>query len=326
MCDKKNTWQKYWSETNAFTSLASDFNLNYEGEIFSHWSNIFQSLNRNAKVLDIACGNMPISIIALEVSDKYNLDLSVSASDVVTINVNKIHSEIGVNKQILDRVNVYSDMNSEKLNFKDKKYNLVTSMFGFEYSDPELTLMSIKNVLTSTGRAEFVCHYSNSRIIEVNTAIYNSLKELLSSTGILQVVQKLSNSMGYIKTKEQLKQLKYNNKSENLREKLNTKLLGYYERYGVHAKDTNLIEFIKHFFSNLLGSSKNTRNQLIKTYKYELFNHLIRLEDLLSSSLSENKLTQIRELSAKLGFDFKPPKILKHKNHNVGMALSLVKN
>jgi len=323
--NKKNYWQKYWSQTDAFTSLADDFSGNYDGEILDHWQSVFKSLLPGSDILDIACGNLPVPVIAVQTSELLGLDLKVSACDLVVIDKQKIQNNIGVKKNILDQISLYSEMNSEYLDFEPRQFDLVTSMFGFEYSDIQKTLKSIKKVLKLNGRAEFVCHYSESRIIKVNHRIHQSLKDLLASKGILYWLTSLSDSLGLIKTKSDIAALKKKHKSEKLRSKLNDKLMNFYNKYGEQSKDSNIIEFVKHYFSCLLNSSKQSRKKMINDYKNELIDHKGRLEDLLNASISLERLKIIEACCDQLSLNMSKPSVIYHLGHKVGMVLSIKK-
>ncbi len=322
--NKKNYWQKYWSQTDAFTSLADDFSGNYDGEILRHWQSIFKSLAPASQVLDIACGNLPLPVIAVQTSELFNLDLKISACDLVVIDKQKIQSNIGIKENILDQINLYSEVNSEALNFESIQFDLVTSMFGFEYSDTEKTLRSIKNILNPAGRAEFVCHYTESRIVQVNQRIHQSLIDLQSSKGILHCLKKLSNSLGVIKTQSDIRALKKNQKSEKLRTRLNDKLIHFYDKYGEQSKDSNIIEFVKHYFSCLLNSNMRSRKKMIDAYINELVNHKGRLEDLLNAAISPARLKQIETCCNQIGLRLKKPAIVCHSGHDVGLIISIV--
>ncbi len=323
--NSKNVWQEYWQQSNAFTSLAADFSGNYDGEIGEHWEQVFESLSESSRVLDIACGNLPVSIIAAQISHKCSLDLNIHACDVVDIDKQHIHTKIGISKSLLDTIQVHSGIKNEDLtDIPINNFDLVTSMFGFEYGDLTKTIISIKNILKPKGRAELICHYDQSQIIQTNRIIVKSILDIKSANGVLTTLMKLSDAMGNLYDRTQILNLKKNVKCERLREKLNAKLLKLYDKYGEQSKDANVVAFVKHFFANLEGSNKVTRNRMIFVYKKELNNHFSRLQDLLNAALTPTKVENMFQICQQYDMHMNQPEEINYNHHQVGLKISIL--
>jgi SAM-dependent methyltransferase len=128
------------------------------------WREKFQELPHGASVLDIATGNGAIATLASQYGLESQKDLKVFGTDLATI-----ETEVAGPKDAKDaraKVEFHSDTPCEKQPFHERSMDLVTSQFGFEYSDVERTLREVKRLLKPGGRFVAIMHHSSSALIE----------------------------------------------------------------------------------------------------------------------------------------------------------------
>ena len=141
----------FWS-----TGSSSAFGERFPENLYEFWRNYFISirrLNSKARVLDIGTGTMQVLRIAQRISDEFELhgvDLAQIPDDG---NLPGIHFHTVNAENLPDQEPFLSD-----------SFDIVTSMYGIEYSDMDKTLVQLKRVLKPNGKAVFLMHHKDSGV------------------------------------------------------------------------------------------------------------------------------------------------------------------
>ena len=116
-----------------------------------------------ARVLDIAAGNGAVATLAAEFSLDHQTEFFVAATDLAVV----VTDLIGEDKTRAARENIefHGRVPCEQQPFDDGSFDLVTSQFGFEYSDIARTLPEVRRVLVPNGRFVAVVHHAESELI-----------------------------------------------------------------------------------------------------------------------------------------------------------------
>lgn len=167
-------WDDYWQNTKALNSFAEgEQGSGYNGAIAEFWHQQFTALPANARILDLACGNGALAVLALQ----FNKDFQLYGSDAAQIKPLQQFSERDNAYPFLQRISFFPSMPSEQLSFADQSFDAVYSQFGFEYGDTEQSLLQILRVLKPGGRFTALIHHSASFITKdcqdgINTLAY----------------------------------------------------------------------------------------------------------------------------------------------------------
>lgn len=154
-------WDDYWQNTKALNSFAEGEQGNgYSGTVADFWHKQFSELPASARILDLACGNGALAVLALQ----FNKDFQLYGSDAAQIKPLEQFSERDNAYPFLQRISFFPSMPSEQLSFADQSFDAVYSQFGFEYGDSEQTLQQIRRVLKPGGRFTALIHHSASFI------------------------------------------------------------------------------------------------------------------------------------------------------------------
>lgn len=156
-------WDDYWQNTKALNSFAEgEQAAGYNGTIAEFWHKQFAALPANARLLDLACGNGALAVLA----QQFNSEFEVYASDAAQINPLEHYSAQDSVYSLLKRISFYPSMASEQLSFAQQSFDAVYSQFGFEYGDPEQTLLQIQRVLKDAGCFTALIHHKSSFITQ----------------------------------------------------------------------------------------------------------------------------------------------------------------
>lgn len=154
-------WSQFWQQghTTTFGEALAD---NYEGTIRDFWVGCFQSLPVKARLLDVATGNGALALLAGQFAASEGRQWAIDACDLAQINLQAPNN--------MD-ICLHSQVACEELPFEDNSFDLVSSQFGFEYSDVGRSLAEFFRVLQPGGSLAAVCHHSDSYTLQ------NSRKE-----------------------------------------------------------------------------------------------------------------------------------------------------
>ncbi len=164
MIEKQQHWTNYWRSGN-LTSLPQDFAQNYDGEIGTFWSEIFQSLDNGSSILDLCTGNGAIALLAAQfsLSNQANFKvLGVDAAKVDKSSILKTHTSI---KAALDQVSFISNCFVEEIDLPKASQDLITSQYGIEYCNWEKTAKKVKALLKPKGKLVFISHAPSTSIL-----------------------------------------------------------------------------------------------------------------------------------------------------------------
>jgi len=121
--------------------------------------------NMPIKVLELACGSGFLTRLAVgylgDVIERY---VAVDYADITSI-------------EFPDKVEVIANTSIETLDLGNEKFDLIVSNFGFEYSNVEVTVPVITNLLAKDGRIVFNCHTMNSGLHQDSISIVNAYRQ-----------------------------------------------------------------------------------------------------------------------------------------------------
>ena len=115
---------------------------NYGGSVRDFWREKFNELPEHARILDIATGNGAIATLAAELDADKNKGFFITATDLATINQDIVESKTA--KELRRKIVFRSAVPCEKQPLEDNSCDLVTSQFGFEYSDVAAAVIEMR--------------------------------------------------------------------------------------------------------------------------------------------------------------------------------------
>jgi ubiquinone/menaquinone biosynthesis C-methylase UbiE len=136
---------------------------NYSGSVRSFWREKFGEIPDGARILDIATGNGAIATLAAEYAADRNKQFFITATDLATINSSVIENAEAEN--LRSNIVFRSAVPCETQPLEDDSCDLVTSQFGFEYSDKAATLTEMRRVLVPDGKFIAISHHADSSLI-----------------------------------------------------------------------------------------------------------------------------------------------------------------
>lgn len=180
-------WSEFWRQ-GFITTFGASKPTNYDGVVREFWLSEFEGLPNGAYILDIATGNGAIATLAAEFSRTFNRDFTVAATDLAEIN-----REISVDPALVtlrEKIDFHSYTPCEKQPFDDSSFNLVSSQFGFEYSDTGRTLKEVRRVLVPGGKFSAISHHADSSLIKASRLELDVYQSALDELGLFGLLRK----------------------------------------------------------------------------------------------------------------------------------------
>lgn len=265
------SWSQYWLQGHK-TSFGKSFADTYEGVIKFEWQKLFKQLPAKATVLDLCTGNASLIRVAQQSVDNF-YDLNFTGID---------YAKICVEEDLLKQPNVklLFDENIEKLPFDSAQFSVVISNYGIEYSCLDKSIQEAARVLKKGGKMEFVCHHTDSIIIQNSNKERLMLNELFKPSGAMDCLENLVCALSD-------KNIKQNNdNAETWRTQLNENLGLLAEKYGVIFYNGDFLSFLKF----IMAPKREDKLKAMDSFKKEMSEYKTRLNEMVDAALTPSKL------------------------------------
>lgn len=276
-----NHWSQFW-EQGHITTFGAALAGNYEGPILNFWRDQFEKLESPARLLDIATGNGALALLAASYAREHEFEWQINACDLARINETAL-AESGIR--------ALSSIACERLPYEDQSFNLVTSQFGFEYSDKEQSLAEIFRVLAPSGQFGAVCHHQDSYTLN------SSRKELEIYRQALEKNNVFRSAIAFFEARAT-----GSTELPQLQQALNYSVNRLRQAHGGHPCCDQIVGAL----SKSIGQAKNqsiaTTTANLVALELDFKGAAQRLLDLSNAALSEDGVKALIEICEGLGF------------------------
>jgi len=292
-------WSNYWS-SGVQTSLPQDFQNNYDGEIYTFWSDVVSTLSDGARVLDLCTGNGAVALLLAEAAIKQNKRLNITAVDLSQINIQAINANHP--KNVLSMIEFISDCPIESINKKiNKAQDLIVSQYGLEYSHIPKTAKAVAKVINKGGRLVFIAHGKYSAIFDYMTT-EDEIYDWLEKIGILSLFTKLA-TQGMTREEFQLKTQKITSTHQPKQQ---------FHQHPLFQSWLNLIRKFQPLTGLQLLQQKASLNHFLQQHQYARQ----RAKDMLNVSEKVKKKNWLDPIADE-GFELLDQGQIKYKNQHL---------
>lgn len=156
-------WENYYQSGALVTGPAGADGL-YDQEVRQVWTEFFNTLPAQTRLLDLGCGNGAISLIARETALARGLQWEIVATDLARIDPPRFVRNGAVR---LAGIDFHAGVATERLPFEDASFDAVSGHYALEYNEPVAALAQIFRVLKPGGDAQFVLQGSESTHVQM---------------------------------------------------------------------------------------------------------------------------------------------------------------
>jgi SAM-dependent methyltransferase len=288
---RRQAWTRYWS-LGPLHSLGTTFAGSYADSIGTFWQREFLGCAADTRILDIGCGNGPLADILL----KLHPESGPSICGVDLANPAPAWwSKLPLAQR--GRVEFRGGVAVESLPFPDAAFDLVASQFGIEYSDLGLSLPEVLRVLKPGGRIAFMVHHADSLPVIVSRHELRHLDFLEAEDGFLQQAAAMLPYMARLATMEGRVALQADNSAAEVRRRFDAAKAALDERAGTEPIPDVLTEtqsaVAEAFRSAAAAGDVASGRRVLRVCQTRLEDSRLRLQDLVSSGLSEARVTAL---------------------------------
>lgn len=292
-------WSRFWDQ-GYITTLGDTKPRNYDGVVREFWHEKFAELPQRARILDIATGNGAIATIAAEAGIALDKDFFVAATDLADIQVELIGDER--TKQARQSIVFYSRTPCEQQPFDDDSFEMVTSQFGFEYSDIDRTLAEIRRVLVPGGRFVALSHHIDSSLADESRgelAIYSAAIDELDLLGetrkIFEALGDIPDAPGPVGAG--------NEAYAAQAEVLNRKVREFQERFGDDERSQIIVGTIGFIARTAKQTTAGERFAALDKASADFRDHRERLLDMVAAALDPEAIDELAARAREAGFE-----------------------
>ena len=318
---RAENWTAYWS-TGTLHSCASSFQGNYAGGIGAFWRKVFSDLPPGARVLDLCCGNGPLSKMLFELNTE-DRSFSVDAVDLAQVTMPWL-SELTNDQR--SRLMVHRGVDVASLPFPDGHFSLCISQYGIEYVG--MTAFSeMARVLRPGGIFAAVIHHADAVPVEIARYECGHIAVLLSPEGLYTRAYELIEPMSRSGTEQGRIQLKQDPSAAKTRIEFNaalSRLQANIQQLPYPDVFEEQIEAILHLLNQVQTLGVEEGRKRLLGLRQLLESSLQRQEELLQYACNEE---QIRACIRILGDDAPLLETLFFENGKIaGWAVSATKD
>jgi hypothetical protein len=197
-------WNHYWA-SGALHSCAGSFAGNYAGAIAAFWQRVFAGLEgRPVRVLDLCCGNAPLSKLLVESPVFGSGRIDIDAVDAAQVDPRWRGAMPG---GMRGRLRVHCGIDATALPFPDASFELCMSQYGIEYAGAT-AFDEVARVLAPGGTFAGVLHHAGSLPVRIARGELLHLDWLEQVSGLLPAASALAGYMALAGTPEGAAQLR----------------------------------------------------------------------------------------------------------------------
>jgi SAM-dependent methyltransferase len=300
-------WSSFWQQGFITTFGASKPN-NYDGVVLDFWQEKFSELPQGARILDIACGNGAIGTIAAEISRSNKKDFFIASTDRAVINSELVGDDDA--RELRNTIQFHSRTPCEMQPFAADSFDLVTSQFGFEYSDIRKTLAEVRRILRSNARFVAISHHADSTLIKAAKIELDIYALAMDELDILGTASRYFDVLGAVNTSS--------SPTESLASDVNDKMNTFRTAYPQHECSLFILGTISFIARSVKQTTADERRIAINRAKSDFEFARARLDDMIRAAMDDEKIEVFSIAAKETGF--KSTHCLKIYGEDEGLA------
>lgn len=176
---KSLAWSLYWADDRLQSCVAADDNEDQQA-LNSLWQAFAQTLNSDARVLDLATGNGAVPAALLTAQSELQID-AVDSAEIAPLTTLSDPSVVAA-------VSFHANTDINALPFTEPTFDALTSQYGIEYAGLEAATLAALGCLKDGGKLAFLVHHDESEIISSSRAKLEELNRINEPSGLIETL------------------------------------------------------------------------------------------------------------------------------------------
>ncbi len=264
----------------------------YDLEVRQAWVDFFKPLADDTTIVDVGTGNGAVILIARQTAAGLNKHWNLHGTDLARIDP---VAYVPDGARQFSGVQFHPGTAAENLPFDDSSMDAICTHYVLEYTDIASTLAEFQRVLKSGGRAQFIVHHNQSRLVDsANWSIREA--EIIKQLGVYRHLRQIINIEG---NPEQV----VKKRTDELRTSLRKLKLEF--QHASNAGYGSIYKATLEAVQKLLEMRKQTTaaavEKEIDRVRAELRAAVRRVKDLVKAARSEADMKALKELAISAG-------------------------
>ena len=287
-------WTSFWQQGHS-TTFGPFFKNGYEGAVKNWWLDVLKIDKTRVDLLDIGCGNGALLIDTLgflENGSYTGIDLADVQFSEPALKKMSLYPEF--------EATLHNQTAAESLPFSAASFDLVSSIFGIEYSDLNKSIPEAFRVLRPNGAFKALIHAKESVITEMSVRALGEYRDADMST-ILESLTTIDAELNRLKSPASLKK---SNKAESARSNLNTLAQKYMSNLDPRTGNAIMVQFVGDSlkFFKILRHSEAVRRDYLNGLKSEFDASRSRYKAMAAAAKSADQIGDITAVMQDIGF------------------------
>lgn len=302
-----NPWSLFWRQGHS-TTFGEYFKDGYAGPVADWWQPIVKALPPGKTVLEVGCGNCSLlpGLITAGVEAKY------IGVDFARVEVSAVARQ-GLATSDIELV-LHPETPAEEIPEPDASVDLVTSVFGIEYSNLDKSFSEVFRLLKPGGRFMALLHHADSVVTHMSArahAEYNAedLGEVINALHTISVERDKTASLA---------ELQANPVAEKARMSVNKIAEKYLSNSDPQTANATMFEFMTNAlkFFKIMGATSEQRKAFITSLSIEHQASHERFRQMVAVAFDESGIEKIEIKLQELGFSETKIDVI-HTDNNV---------
>lgn len=294
-------WSAYW-RAGSITTFQGIFAKNYDREVAEFWQGIFDSLPAGARLVDLACGNGALALLAAGYSREHDKGLLIDALDFAQIQA----PSDAASRELLGDIRFLPGRRLEDTRLDSDSYQLAISQFGIEYGGRDATIAELDRILApESATVALMCHRSDSHVItqaKESLGDYNTCRESKAADIARKLQNRLDEVLGAGRDPAQ------DRACEKLRARLNAATESLHQAAEKASNPENYHFFLRGCMAPfgaaaMRSQSLQQRLGMLDALEQECDAFDARMQDLLSAALDEDAMAAWEAGLEQVGFE-----------------------
>ncbi len=180
-------WEEYY-RAGALATCPTTPAGGFDQELLSVWADFLAPLPDGAVILDIGTGNGVVLLLAVELAERSQRHWELHGSDLAQIDPPR---DVPAAADRLALCRFHPGVATEQLPFDDASFDAITGHYALEYAEPTAAFAELTRVLRPAGRAQFILHHADSRLVETATRALAEAEIVLAQSRIYRHLKRL---------------------------------------------------------------------------------------------------------------------------------------
>ncbi len=288
-----NPWSLFWRQGHS-TTFGDYFKQGYAGPVADWWHSKLTTLSTGSVVLELGCGNCSLlpAMIKSGFKGKY------IGVDLASVRLSAV-SEQGLPESGIE-VSLHSETRAENVPEADASIELVTSVFGIEYSDLSQSLVEVLRLLKPGGQFCALLHHDASVVTSMSRRAiseYNSddLNDIIDALTIICTERDNTPSV---------KELGSNPRAEKGRKIINQMAQKHLSNTDIKTANATMFEVMTDAlkFFKMMGAPAQDRRQFISSLADEHKASHERFKQMVSVAFDDSAIENLKAKLGEIGF------------------------